>query len=238
MRVLTSWKYQDVVSSAAAVAQLLAQVIELWRQVDAARESVKTAPKVFADTKEQASNLFEIIQDVKRRRELHTPAIHARVKRVETVAVGLHKILEAMALRQGRSTLRQGLFALGRGAKEDAKLADVMKRLEVAKSDLTIQIGITHIAISGEMRDDLGRLTQGAEDLVEAVNQRPEKINHRMLLESNEAWEKANQINGIIGIEESKASTTAKIMENKARGNSQQKNLILSGPELLKLLSI
>ncbi|KAI2465336.1 hypothetical protein F4781DRAFT_27781 [Annulohypoxylon bovei var. microspora] len=214
----------DVVSSATAVVQLVSQVIDLWQQIDMARESVKSAPKVFEDTRTQACSLFDIIQTVKRRPELHIEEIHARVERINIIAVELYKILEVMALRQQKSPLRQGLHALVRAERDDAKLDDVLKRLDMAKSDLTLQIGVVNVGIAGELRDNFN-------------NRAPERIN-RLFIERNESWENANQVNGVIGIEDSKASTTARIVENKALGNSQQKNLILAGSGLLKLLEV
>ncbi|OTA65188.1 hypothetical protein K449DRAFT_392303 [Hypoxylon sp. EC38] len=214
----------DVVSSAAAVVQLITQVIELWKQIDTARERVKSAPKVFEDTRTQAYALFEILQTVKRRPELHIAEIHTQVQRINVIANELHKILEGMALRQRKSPLRQGLHALVRAEKDDAKLDDVLKRLDMAKGDLMLQIGVVNTGIVGELRESL-------------ANREPE-IGNRLYLEKNESWENANQLNGVIGIEASKTSTMARVMENKAHGNSTQKNLILAGPGILKLLEV
>ncbi|KAI0887042.1 uncharacterized protein GGS22DRAFT_120802 [Annulohypoxylon maeteangense] len=214
----------DVVGSAAALAQLIAQVIELWQQINMARESVKSAPKVFEDTKTEAHSLFDIIQTVKRRPELHIAEIHARVERINSIALELHKILEVMALRQRKSVLRQGLYALVRAERDDAKLNNVLKRLDMAKGDLILQIGVVNVGIAGELRDTL-------------MSQVPEPSN-RLFLERNESWGNANQINGVIGIEDSKISTTACVLDNKAFGDSQQKNLILAGSGLLKLLEV
>ncbi|KAI1381357.1 hypothetical protein F4677DRAFT_122977 [Hypoxylon crocopeplum] len=214
----------DVVSSAAAVVQLITQAIELWQQIDMARESIKSAPKVFEDTKTQAYSLFEIVQIVRDRPELHIAEIYAQVERIYAIAIELHKILEVMALRQRKSPLRQGLHALVRAERDDAKLDNVLRRLDMAKGDLTLRIGVVNIGILGELRASF-------------MNQAPE-IGNRLFLERNESWDSANQVNGVIGIEASRTSTTATVMENKALGNSQQKNLILAGPGLFNMLEI
>ncbi|KAI1411766.1 hypothetical protein F5Y13DRAFT_164994 [Hypoxylon sp. FL1857] len=214
----------DGVSSAAAVVQLVAQVIELWQHIDMARESVRSAPKVFEDTKTQAQSLFEILETVKRRSELHTAEIHAQVERINAVATELHKMLEVMSIRQRKSPLRQGLHALVRAEKDDAKLHDVLKRLDMAKGNLMLHISMVNTGIAGELRDSF-------------ANRAPE-ISNRLFLEKNESWGNAKQINGVIGLETSRVSTMARVMENEAHGNSQQKNLILSGPGLVKLLEV
>ncbi|EMR62096.1 hypothetical protein UCREL1_10974 [Eutypa lata UCREL1] len=172
----------DVVSSAAAVLQLLGQVIDLWQQIDRARESVKSAPKVFTDTKVQVSSLSEIVQKVKRNPNLRAPEIHDHLKRVDTITNELRDLLEAMAIRQ----------------------------------------------------QDMGRLAEGAKT-TQAKNMVAE-INHRLSLKDNESRDQAQQVNGILGMEGSSVSTTAMIIENKALGNSQQRNLILGGSDLIRLL--
>ncbi|RYP76362.1 hypothetical protein DL771_001801 [Monosporascus sp. 5C6A] len=175
----------DVVGSAAAVVQLLAQVIDLWQQIDTARDSVKTAPKVFDDTKAYASDLHDIIRDVECRPELHTAAIHAHIQRVEAVAIELNTILEAMAQRQRKSALWQGLRALGRAARDEAKLDDVLKRLERAKADLALRIDLVHVGVSAEMAENMGRFMKGAEAVVNART-KAQEIDHHLLIECNE----------------------------------------------------
>ena len=224
----------DVVSSAAAVVQLLAQVIDLWQQIDTARDSVKTAPKVFDDTKAHASDLYDIIRDVECQPELQTAAIHAQIQRVEAVAIELNMILQAMAQRQRKSALRQGLRALGRAARDEAKLDDVLKRLERAKADLALRINVVHVGLSGEMAETMGKFMKGAEAVVDPRTKTRE-TDHHLFVEGNEVWEQAEQLNGIVGMEGSRLSTTARIKNNSALGNSQQKNLIMGGPCSLKL---
>ncbi|KAI1441392.1 hypothetical protein F5Y02DRAFT_399689 [Annulohypoxylon stygium] len=214
----------DGVSSAAAVMQLIAQVIELWQQIDRARESVKSAPKVFEDTKTQAYDLINIIQTIKDSPELHIAAINARLERINVISIDLHKILEAMAQRQRRSPIKQGLHALVRAEKDDAKLNDVLKRLDRAKDDLMIQIGVVNTSIVGELRT--------------SISNKETKRPNSFLIEGNESGGNAKQINGVIGIDASKVSTTAGVLENKALGNSNQKNLILSGSDIWKLFGI
>ncbi|KAI0890998.1 hypothetical protein F4806DRAFT_484272 [Annulohypoxylon nitens] len=214
----------DAVSSVAAVMQLAAQVLELWQQIDRARERVKSAPKVFEDTKTQQCDLINIIQTIKDSPGLHIPAVHARVERINTISLELYKVLEAMVQRQRNSPIRQGLHALVRAEKDDAKLNDVLKRLDRAKDDLMIQIGVVNTGIVGELRNN-------------SMNRVVDKTN-TFFIEGNESMEHANQINGVIGIDTSETSTTAGVMENKALGNSQQKNLILSGSDIWKLLEI
>ncbi|RYP92470.1 hypothetical protein DL770_001416 [Monosporascus sp. CRB-9-2] len=175
----------DVVSSAAAVVQLLAQVIDLWQQIDTARDSVKTAPKVFDDTKAHASNLRDIIREVECRPELHTAAIHAQIQQVEVVASELDQILKAMAQRQRKSALRQGLRALGRAARDEAKLDDVLKRLERAKADLMLRISVVHVGMSGEMAEIMGKSIKGAEAVADDRTKTRE-TDHHLFVEGNE----------------------------------------------------
>ncbi|OTB01842.1 hypothetical protein M426DRAFT_210743 [Hypoxylon sp. CI-4A] len=214
----------DVVSTATAVVQLIAQVVELWQQIDKARETVKSAPKVFEDTKTQAYTLSEIIRTVNQRPELHVAEIYTQVNHINTIFVEVYDILEAMALRQRKSPLRQGWHALVRAERDGAKLEDVLKRLSRAKGDLILQINVISTGIVGELRENL-------------MNRAPE-IGNIIVLEGNQSLDNANQVNAMIGLETMKVFTTAKIMKNKALGNSQQRNLIGASPSLLQLLEV
>ncbi|RYP84833.1 hypothetical protein DL769_001096 [Monosporascus sp. CRB-8-3] len=221
----------DVVSSVAAVVQLLAQVIDLWQQIDMARQHVKAAPKVFNDTIAHISNLSDIIHDVEREPRLHTTQIHEQVRRIDAIVTELHQILAAMETRLRKSTLRQGLRALGRGTRDEAKLEDVLKRLESAKAELTLRINVVHVGLTGEIAEEMGRFAQGAE-----AGNNTRKIENELLMEGNESWDHADQLNGIVGIESASVPTTARVIDNRALGNGRQKNLIFSGSHLLKIL--
>lgn len=223
-----------MVSSAAAVLQLLGQVIDLWQQIDRARESVKSAPKVFTDTKVQVSSLSEIVQKVKRNPNLRAPEIHDHLKRVDIITNELRDLLEAMATRQRKSSLQQGFHAFRRGTRDEEKLHNILKQLESAKTELALRINLVHMDMTGEIAEDMGRLAEGAKT-TQAKNMVAE-INHRLSLKDNESRDQAQQVNGILGMEESRVSTTAMIIENKALGNSQQRNLILGGSDLIRLL--
>lgn len=191
-----------------------------------ARERVNSAPKVFEDTRIQACDLISIIQTVKDSPELHIEVIHTRVDRINRTSIELQEILQAMAQRQRNSPIRQGLHALTRGEKDDGKLSDVLRRLDRAKNDLMLQISVINVDLVGKLRD--------------SFTQKAVEMNSTFYVEGNECWDNANQTNGIhlVGTETISASTTAKVMDNRALGNSQQRNLILSGSDLWKNFDI
>ncbi|KAI0550013.1 hypothetical protein F4679DRAFT_225458 [Xylaria curta] len=222
----------DILGSAAAVGQLLAQAISLWQQFQVALDSVKAAPKVLADTSAQLSNLSDIVLEIERESELRTPEIHAQLKIIRLIAAEVCKRLEVMTKLQQKSALRQGLRAWSRGPRDEAKLADVLRRLENAKAELVLRINLVHLSITGGIANEIGRFVQSTETTSKA--QARESGGHRLLIHGNEVREVGDQINGIMGLEGSSRPTTARIMGNVAQG--KQRNFI-GGNGSLKLIS-
>lgn len=203
----------------------MSQAISLSQQVDKALENMKSTTKVFQDIKAQADSLSEIIETVKSRPELHVSDINSQVGRINAIAVELRDILQVMTMRQHKSMLRQGLYALIRADRDDAKLRDVLERLALAKGHLTLQIGIINNDILGELRDS-------------KMNHEPGMNTIYLFLRRNESLDNAKQINGAIGLESSKAPITARVIDNRAHGCSQQKNIIIGGQCFASLLEV
>ncbi|KAI0445315.1 hypothetical protein F4803DRAFT_166718 [Xylaria telfairii] len=213
----------DILGSAASVGQLLGQAISLWQQIQLARDNVKTAPKVLIDTSAQLSNLSDIVGEIEREPGLRTPEIHAQINIIKSIATEVCRRLEVMAKLQEKSALRQGLRALSRGTRDEAKLADVLRRLENAKAELVLRINLVHLSITGGIANEIGRFAQDTE----TTNQgRPKKHSsgHRLLIQGNEVNDIGDQINSIVGMEGLLRPTTAKIMGNVAHG--KQRNQI------------
>ncbi|KAI1756018.1 hypothetical protein F4782DRAFT_484532 [Xylaria castorea] len=212
----------DILGSAAAVGQLLAQAISLWQQFQVARDSVKAAPKILADTSAQLSNLSDIVLEIEREPELRTPEIHAQLNIIKFITTEVCQRMEIMTKLQRKSALRQGLRAWSRGSRDEAKLADVLRRLENAKAELVLRINLVHLSITGGIADDIGRFVQSTEISNQA--QAKESSGHRLLIQGNEVREIGDQANGIMGLECSSRPTTARIMGNVAHG--KQRNFI------------
>ncbi|KAH9999743.1 hypothetical protein F4779DRAFT_605219 [Xylariaceae sp. FL0662B] len=225
----------DVISSAAAVAQLLGQIISIWQHVEMARECVKAAPKRLGDTTAQLCSLSDTIKQIQHEPGLRTAEIHSQIKLIDGVAAELKRILEKMTISQQKSPLRQGLLAFRRGGRDESKLNDVLGRLEKAKTDLTLRIHVVHVGITEGIAKNVERFREGPE--VDGHQAMGEKFHrHLLLLEGNITGEGSDQINGIIGIESSRAATTAKIMHNQALCGGRQKNLIITGNSSSHLL--
>ncbi|KAI0112381.1 hypothetical protein GGR51DRAFT_38022 [Nemania sp. FL0031] len=222
----------DIIGSTAAVTQLLAQAISLWQQIKAARDAVKMAPKTLADISSQLSNLSNIILEVEREPLLHTQEVYMQIGIIKFIATEICQRLEAMAALQTRSTLRQGIHAWSRGPRDEAKLADVLNRLERAKAELIIRMGIVQVNLTGGIAGEMGRFLQ---DTKIVTQDQSKKISsgHKLLIQGNEVKGIGDQVNGIVGVEDSSRPTAAKITGNIAHG--KQRNII-AGKGSLKML--
>lgn len=160
---------------------------------------------------------------------LHTPAIQSQLEFISSITGELQEIMEEMKLLQKKSVMRQTLRALGRRARDEAKLEDVLKRLEKAQVELGLRIHVVHAGATSE-------IAQGMENLVESSQRTRSEASSYTLIEGNGSQGEADQCNGIIGLDVQGTSNTAQIRGNLAQGKSRQQNLITSGCSSLSLL--
>lgn len=213
---------------------MLGQLVSLWQQIEDARQAVRTAPKTLADTEAQLYSLVKSMREVEREPELQTPIIYELVEHIAGIATELKMLLDSMMILKKRSALRQGLYALRRRTRDQSNLDNVLGRLERAKGDLLVQINVRHLDLTRRVGQSVERIGRGVYAVIENDG-RSEPRNH-LILERNESMSGADQVNGILGVEESRLSTTAKVVGNKAHGSSRQRNIILGGTHSLKNL--
>ncbi|RYP69000.1 hypothetical protein DL769_005387 [Monosporascus sp. CRB-8-3] len=218
----------DVVCSAAAVVQLLGQVISLWQQISQARQAVRRTPKAIKDLKAQLSNLVGTAQEIERRPELHVPSIYDQLALIYSIGMELKQILLPMEALRRRSPFMQGLYALGLKQRDESTFKDVLDRLQTAEVELGIRIGVAHVGITSGVVKGMERVEQGVQTVIKGKDRRA-KARHHFLLDRNVAQDTSDQRNGIAVMENSIVSTSAMVSENEAAGNSRQRNLILIG---------
>lgn len=202
-----------MISSIAAITQVISQALELWQQIDQTRQAVRMAPKVLSDTKTQLANLADIIDDVERDTSLRTFKIFKQLNIIDSIATELNKILLSMAVLQRKSTLRQSLHAFIRRSRDEASLNDVLMRLEKAKAELAIRINVAHVGITRGIAEHMG------------ISNKPEQLHH-LHLERNESGQDSIQMNGILGFDSPKLGIRVNVTENKAQGKSRQTNIV------------
>jgi hypothetical protein len=81
---------QDVVVSAASVAQLLGQVISLIQGIQRVRETVHRYPKLLEDQFRQLDDLCHTLELVEQEKELQTASVVDQVTRMHEIPQELH----------------------------------------------------------------------------------------------------------------------------------------------------
>ncbi|KAH8196098.1 hypothetical protein TruAng_009725 [Truncatella angustata] len=177
----------------------------------------------------QSTNLQNILHDIQSSTELHTHAIHNQLEYICSIALELQKILMNMAILNRKSLLQQSLHALRRRSRDESRLNDVLLRLERAKFELLIQMNIIHIEKTGDISEGIQRIDLEA-------RKESFKSSSSMTVDLNHTEGAADQVNGIVGLEDFKMRVTASVTDNTALDSSRQSNLILGGPGSMKLL--
>ncbi|KAI5917971.1 hypothetical protein F4810DRAFT_694084 [Camillea tinctor] len=235
----------DAVGFVAVIGQLVAQVIDLYQQVDTARRAVKTAPKVLHDTTRHLLYLSNILRHIEREKGLYTDNIKSQLEFIKDITNELQKMLESMEILQRKSPLQQGLRALSRGQRDEIKLADVLERLHKAQIPLLLEISLFQIKLTGGLAEEVRKAAWGEEAKTSSPIKTPpteacggvktkvrsleeeKKSRHDLAIGENKIFGSAHQLNGMIGMESSQSLTKACIMHNQATGMARQQNLMV-----------
>ncbi|KAF2969478.1 hypothetical protein GQX73_g4094 [Xylaria multiplex] len=227
----------DVIGSAAAISQLLSQAIGLWQQVQTAYECVKTRPKLLMDMNAQLSNILPLIDGIEREPTLCTGEIYGQLDFIKRIATELCQKLQAMAALQRKSPVRQSIHAWSRGSRDEAKLADILQRLQQAKTELAIHINLVHLSLTSNMTKGMDRSSK-IPDIETQIPPRDTKERQRLTIEGNATGEAAQQLNGIIAMDASRDYITASIRNNQVLQQGRQKNIISGATADFDLLRI
>ncbi|KAK8043658.1 hypothetical protein PG993_006088 [Apiospora rasikravindrae] len=195
----------EVLSSAAVIAQLIGQALNLWRQIDLAMQSVRAAPKLLRDLTIQSTNLQRILCNIEQSADLHGPAIQAQLKILYSIQLEVRGVLEEISVLSHRSTVRRSLHALRLRTKDEAKLSEILSRLDRAKGELLLEINVMHVNKTGEIAKGIVRIET-------------QTTPARLLVEGNLASDKASQFNGIIGLDDATVSAPVTVADNSAGG--------------------
>lgn len=218
-----------MLSSAAVVAQLIGQAMNLWQQIDLAIQSMRTAPKLLRDLTIQSTNLQRVLHDIEQSADLHGPAIQAQLKILYSIQLELRTVLGQISVLTHKSTVRKTLHALRLRTKDEAKLGEILTRLDRAKGELLLEINVMHVNKTGDIAKGISRI-----ELQTAPGRLRE--HKRLLVEGNSASDNASQINGILGLDNATVSAPVFVIDNEASEQSQQMNLISCDTDAIRLI--
>jgi hypothetical protein len=142
-----------VISSTAAVSQLLGQAITIFQKIQEARAKVHSAPDRVDRYKDQLDSLLGTLRLVQDERELQTPAVKEQLEVVIETGKELKDTLDDLAAQQAKSKAKQFVHAFASGNTDEKGFDDIWDRLDRAKADLTTRILTVHVGLSGTMRD-------------------------------------------------------------------------------------
>lgn len=220
---------QDALGSVAVIGQLLGQAVDIWQQIDLVRQTIRAAPKLLKDLTVQSVNLQNILHDIKCSKELHTRAIQTQIEHINSISLELQNILERLTTLNRQSLLRQGLHVLGHRTRDEARLNDTLSRIEKAKIELLIRMNLVHM-------EKTSGISKGIHRIEADVRKENSKFSPAVMVDRNHTEGTADQVNGIVGLENIKVPIGASITDNTAMDRSRQNNLILCGPGSMALL--
>ncbi|KAK6820892.1 hypothetical protein PG987_015292 [Apiospora arundinis] len=219
----------EVISSVGVIAQLIGQALSLWQQIELAMQSVRTAPKLLHDLTTQSTSIQRILYDIKHSKEIDGPSIQAQLKIICSIQLELQSVLKEISVLNHKSVFRRSLHAIRLRTRDDAKLSEILTRLDRAKDDLLLEINVIHMAKTGDVAKGVSRIEK------QTVQGRLRKHNS-LIVKGNSASVAASQFNGIIGLDHARAPAPVSVTDNTASEQGRQMNLISCDPDAIKLI--
>lgn len=89
---------------------------------------------------------------VEEQEQLQTANVLHQVAEIRDISEELEEHLDKQIAKQKQSTSRQFVHALGRGFEDEETTEKILNRLQRAKADMSLQMQLAHIGISGDMQ--------------------------------------------------------------------------------------
>ncbi|KAH6892428.1 hypothetical protein B0T10DRAFT_458140 [Thelonectria olida] len=141
----------EVIASAASVAQLLSQTINLAERILDARRTVRGYPKLLKEYEDQLEDLRKTLTLVRMEKELQTANVMDQTERVHSIAQELQSVLEEMSESMAKKKMRQYFHAITSGKRHEKGIAEILDRLDRAKTELRTRILLVHVGITGSL---------------------------------------------------------------------------------------
>jgi hypothetical protein len=110
-------------------------------------------PATLDNVSKQLNGIEESLTLVRDERNLQNLAIEQQLEAIAKVAEDLRQFYDRLSLVQQRSSTSKFVHSLRVGDREEKELEGILKRLDTAKSDLTMRILVAHVGVVGNFQN-------------------------------------------------------------------------------------
>ncbi|KAK2741688.1 hypothetical protein CKAH01_07029 [Colletotrichum kahawae] len=143
----------EAIGVAASVVGLIATTVTIIQQVRNARDKVKRVSKTLGDVSSVLEATSETLNLVQRESQLQTTEVGTQVEAIKEVVIELQVFFDSIQKEQQKSKIHNFGRAFKSGDAEDKALAEILNRLQNARSELHTRILVTNVGLSGSLQD-------------------------------------------------------------------------------------
>ncbi len=182
------------------------------------------------------------MQLVNKEKQLQTASVTEQVQKIHVISQELLNFLKKVGLWARGHAFKQYVRVMISGPAQEKELADILDRLDRARSELMVRIMLVQTGAIDDLSDGLAaarpimkRMDTNILQIVGSVSrserEKREQSAHqdtadreRCLYSGNKAFDQAQMINGDIGLSIQQQRQTREYRNNEARDNSLQVN--------------
>jgi len=244
----------EPIASTASIVQLLGQTISLVQHISEARDTLRGYPKLLSNYQGCLANIQDTLRLVEEERRLQTASVTGQVQNLRSISQELHGYLQNVARWNRENAAKQYIRVISSGTKGRKELAEILDRLDRARSELGARILLVQVGVTGALHDGqevtepaIRRTDTNVQDLLARFPQMEASVStpdaHSLPPAQNErryvgnlSFDQARMVNGDIGSAMCREAATSEYRENVARGSSVQVNGRMDGQSFQALL--
>lgn len=143
----------EIIGTTASIVGLIGTAISLVQHIKKARASVRGSSKSLDDVSALLDALSTSLRMVEAEPRIQTAEIEDQIEHIVTVEQELEAFCHHLQAQQAKGTVHKYTHALKSGDEDDKKVAEILTKLQHARSELHLRISVINVGLVGNLQD-------------------------------------------------------------------------------------
>lgn len=143
----------EIIGTTASIVGLIGTAISLVQQIKKARASVRGSSKSLDNVSALLDAISTSLRMVEAEPRIQTAEIEDQIKYIVKVEQELQAFCDRLQAQQAKGTVHKYAHALKSGDEDDKELADILTKLQNARSELHLRISVINVGLVGNLQD-------------------------------------------------------------------------------------
>lgn len=148
-----SMQQPEIIGTTASIVGLISTAISLVQHIKKARASVRGSSKSLDNVSALLDAISTSLRMVEAEPRIQTVEIEDQIKHIVEVEQELQALCHRLQAQQAKGTVHKYTHALKSGDEDDKKLAEILTKLQNARSELHLRISVINVGLVGNLQD-------------------------------------------------------------------------------------